>query len=255
MDHIMQACYNSLYFSQMVYPDFDMFESISPNAELHAVSRALSDGPVYITDKVNEHNFKVLRPLVYSDGNILRPDKPLLPLKDCLFLPGSSEPFKAYTISGKTGVILTFNQSLKDSITGNFKPNQIPELKEKRFAVYEYFTKQFRVINSDEALSYKLYAKSPYKLFYIAPISNGNAVFGLINKYDAPAAVLNYETSLHKLKVELYEGGKFLAFVNKQPLSVKVNGKDHTFSFNKGLLTVDMNVNKTLKPVKIEINL
>ena len=73
VNHIEQATFNSLYFAQMVYPDFDMFESINPNAVLHAVTHAINNGPVYITDKINEHNFKVLRPLVYSDGKYFAP--------------------------------------------------------------------------------------------------------------------------------------------------------------------------------------
>jgi raffinose synthase len=48
--HVLMALYNSLYFSQMVYTDFDMFESNHTFATFHAAARAISGGPVYVTD-------------------------------------------------------------------------------------------------------------------------------------------------------------------------------------------------------------
>ena len=43
--HNMMALYNSIYFQQMVFPDFDMFESYNVDAEFHAVARAINNGP------------------------------------------------------------------------------------------------------------------------------------------------------------------------------------------------------------------
>ncbi len=43
--HVMQGVYNSLYFSQMVYTDLDMFQTHNPNAVFHALARALSGDP------------------------------------------------------------------------------------------------------------------------------------------------------------------------------------------------------------------
>ncbi len=253
--HIKQAAFNSLYFSQMVYPDFDMFESISPSAALQAAARALSNGPIYITDKVNEHNFKVLEPLVYSDGKVLRADAPLLPLKKCLFMPDDSVPFQAFSNDGKTGLVLTFYHSKQDSVAGYFKPNEIPALTAEQYAVYEYSGKHFYLVHRDETVPYKLYTKKPYKLFYLAPASHGCAVIGLINKYNAPAAVLKYNITSGDVAATIYEGGKFLAFVRKKPASVKVNGKEFPYDFNAGLLTIEIPVDETPKPVEINIKL
>lgn len=54
----------------MVWPDYDMFQSYHPHAAYHAIARAISGGPVYLTYEPGKQNFKVLWPLIYSDGFI-----------------------------------------------------------------------------------------------------------------------------------------------------------------------------------------
>ena len=45
----------------LVQPDWDMFHSQHPAAELHALARAVSGGPVYVSDYPGKHNFDILR--------------------------------------------------------------------------------------------------------------------------------------------------------------------------------------------------
>jgi hypothetical protein len=53
-------------------PDWDMFHSVHPAAEYHASARAISGGPLYVSDSPGKHNFELLRKLVLPDGSILR---------------------------------------------------------------------------------------------------------------------------------------------------------------------------------------
>ena len=62
-----------------------MFQSTHPCAEFHAASRAISGGPIYVSDSVGKHNFKLLKALVLPDGSILRCQYYALPARDCLF--------------------------------------------------------------------------------------------------------------------------------------------------------------------------
>ena len=250
--HVTQAAFNSLYFSQMVYPDFDMFESISPSAELHAMTRAINNGPVYITDKINEHNFKVLFPLVYSDGKILRASKPLLPTEDCLFRAQDSTQFKAFSMDGNVGLLAIWNIPNITGTIGRFRPTDVYQIKGQQFAVYEYFRKEFIIVNSDQQIQF-LPDNIPYRLYYLIPMSHGSAVIGLVNKYNAPAAVLNSKVSLNEVTATIYEGGNFAAFIRKRPSMVKVNGKEHPFVYQNGMLNVDIAVEGTSKPVNIDI--
>lgn len=252
--HIMQAAFNSLYFSQMVYPDFDMFESISPNATFHAIARAINDGPIYITDKINEHNFKVLFPLVFSDGTILRASKPLLPTEDCLFNFQNTKLFKAFSMDGNVGLLGIWDVSDTVSGVGSFRPKDVHSIKGKQFGVYEYFRKEYMVVDRNQLIHFSI-DKIPYRLYYIIPMSMGSAVIGLVNKYNAPAAVLNSKVSLNEVTATIYEGGKFAAFLRKKPASVKVDGKDHLFDYSNGLLNIDIPIVGKSEHINIDIKL
>lgn len=83
--HIAASAYNSLFLSPLVVPDWDMFQSKHPGADLHAAARAVSGGPVYVSDRPGNHNFDVLKQLVLPDGSILRAQIPARPTRDSLF--------------------------------------------------------------------------------------------------------------------------------------------------------------------------
>lgn len=83
--HMVHCAYNSLWMGNFIHPDWDMFQSTHPCAEFHAASRAISGGPVYVSDCVGQHNFELLKKLVLPDGSILRCQHYALPTRDCLF--------------------------------------------------------------------------------------------------------------------------------------------------------------------------
>ena len=82
---MVHCAFNSLWMGNFIHPDWDMFQSTHPCGEFHAASRAISGGPIYISDSVGEHNFELLRSLVLPDGSILRCEYFALPARDCLF--------------------------------------------------------------------------------------------------------------------------------------------------------------------------
>ncbi|CAI9112710.1 OLC1v1013189C2 [Oldenlandia corymbosa var. corymbosa] len=83
--HMVHCAYNSLWMGNFIQPDWDMFQSTHPCAEFHAASRAISGGPIYVSDSVGSHNFELLKSLVLPDGSILRCQNYALPTRDCLF--------------------------------------------------------------------------------------------------------------------------------------------------------------------------
>lgn len=83
--HIAAVAYNSVFLGEIMLPDWDMFHSLHPAAEYHGSARAISGGPVYVSDAPGKHNFDLLKKLVLPDGSILRARLPGRPTKDCLF--------------------------------------------------------------------------------------------------------------------------------------------------------------------------
>jgi hypothetical protein len=248
--HVLQAVYNSLYFSQMVYTDFDMFQSHNPNATFHAIARALSGGPIYITDRLGQSKFDLLWPLIYSDGKILRSENPLLPTEDCLFQVQDKKLFKAYSSTKGIGLVVVYNCADTDKVEGSFKPSDVQKIAGSNFGVYEHFSKQLMIADAGKEFSVSL-NRMGYKLYYIVPLTGGNAAIGLVNKYNAPASLLEVSNTSTKVSATLYEGGTFAAIVISQPKKVKVNGAIAEYSYTNNLLTIEIPVKE--KNCKVEI--
>lgn len=234
--HVLQAVYNALYFSQMVYPDFDEFQSHNPNAVFHAVARALNNGPIYITDDIGRGNFDVLRPLVYADGRILRADEPLLPAEDCLFQVQDARPFKAFSRVGGTGLLALLNCADADSVTGVFRPSDVHGIRGDRFALYEHFGRTLACAGRGDETRVTL-GRLGCRLYYVIPLEGGKGIVGLTAKYNAPATVRGARIADDAVTFTLCEGGEFAVIAPCAPKSVSVNGTDVQFSYRDGIVT------------------
>ncbi|MFH0758891.1 MAG: Sip1-related alpha-galactosidase [Bacteroidota bacterium] len=235
--HVLMALYNSLYFSQMVYTDFDMFESHNTFAEYHAVARAVSGGPIYVTDTPGKQNFGVLWPLINSDGTILRADQPALLTEDCLFQLQDKKVLKAFSFAGKSGLLAAFNAADADQVKGSFSPSELYGLEGERFAVYEYFSKELMVLEQDEQISLEL-KRMECKYFNLVPIQHEVALIGLIDKYNAPATILDSSITKHKITAKLKGTGTFKALLPSRPDSILLNQNAlSAFTFENGTLT------------------
>jgi hypothetical protein len=233
--HVLQAVYNSLYFSQMVFPDFDQFQSHNPNAVFHAIARAINNGPIYITDNIGEGNFDVLRPLVYSDGRIIRSDDPLLPAEDCLFQVQDPRPFKAFSRAGDAGLLGIWNCADADSVEGSFRPSDVHGIRGEKFALFERLSGAMRYAGRDDVIPVSL-GRLGCRLYYVIPLIDGMAAVGLIDKYNAPATLLQSSVKGGVISAVLYERGKFAAVGPHAPHSVSVNGTEVPFTYSGGLI-------------------
>lgn len=109
--HLVNVAYNSLFIGEICLPDWDMFTTTCEAAELHAAARAVSGGPVYVSDKPGEHDSGLLKRLVLEDGSILRCQRPGRPTRDCLFSNVGGDA---------TNVLKIWNQNLHGGIVGLF---------------------------------------------------------------------------------------------------------------------------------------
>jgi raffinose synthase len=221
--HVLMALYNSLYFSQMVWSDFDMFESHNSGGTFHAVARAISGGPVYVTDIPGEQKFDILWPLIDNTGRILRADKPAMVSEECLFQIQEKKPLKAFSFAGNAGLLAVFNAADADSIEGKISPADVDGIVGNSFAVYEFFSKQLSVLKLTDSKQIKL-SRMGCQYYNIVPVNNGIAIIGLVNKYNATKTILNSKQTNKKIEVRLLEGGTFKALLPSKPISAKVNG-------------------------------
>lgn len=114
--HIVACAFNGAFLSALALPDWDMFHSYAPTSPstpaLHAAARAVSGGPVYVSDAPGCHGFDVLKQLVLPDGGVLRALLPGRPTRDCLFtdvMRDNVTLMKVWNANALTGVVGAFN--------------------------------------------------------------------------------------------------------------------------------------------------
>lgn len=220
--HVLMALYNSLYFGQMVYTDFDMFESDNTYGAYHAAARAISGGPVYVTDLPGKQKFDVLWPLIDGSGRIIRADRPSQLTLDCLFQLQDAKPLKAFSFAGKAGLLAVFNAADADLVEGTISPSDIIGLKGESFAVHEFYSGETSVMKKDELKNVTL-NRMDNAYYNIVPIENGVALMGLVNKYNAPKTILSSDIRKKRIEVHLMDGEttSFVKSANSNEMSVK----------------------------------
>jgi hypothetical protein len=237
--HVLQALYNSLYFSQMVFTDYDMFQSHNPNAVMHALARTLNNGPIYLTDKPGEQNFDLLNKIVYADGRSVRAETSLLPAKECLFQVQEAQLFKAFSKVRTTGLLVLMNLADADEVRGQFSPGDVEGLKGNQFAMYDYFSGKLQVVGRNRQFDVSL-PRMGVGLQYIVPVTNGFAALGLVNKYNAPATIVSEKWNGRKVLLTLYEGGYFKAYCKTKPRNIMIGQNVATFTYRDGIVAVDV---------------
>ncbi|MEL7145125.1 MAG: Sip1-related alpha-galactosidase, partial [Bacteroidota bacterium] len=250
--HLTMAFYNSLYMQQMVYPDFDMFESSNPDAEFHAVARAINNGPIYLTDKPGEQNFDLLKKLCYSDGGLIRPATALTPTADCLFQLQEAKPMKAFSMDGQVGLLGVWNMADIEKVSGTVSASDIADIAGEDFMVYEYFSKRHWKISKSEQIDVEL-PRMGTKLFFFIPVTHDAAPFGLIDKYNAPGTIVEQSVTGNSMTVEVADHGVFSAVVPKSPVSASVDGASTTYNYEDGLITVKSPAIEVRKNHKVSV--
>jgi raffinose synthase len=225
--HTVTSVMNALWFGELTWPDYDMWQTYDQHREYHAVGRAISGGPVYITDKAHRERFQYLWPLVLRDGRLLRMDAPGRPARQSLFTDPvhGGRPLVAFARTGDSGALAVWNvDRFERPQTASLSPADVEGLAGERFAVYEHFHGELNSIAPTDAFSVKL-AGWDVRLYSIVPIHDGFAPLGLTNKYVPPATVHELKYGPNRASFKLAEPGPLLAYSEHAPKAVKVDGK------------------------------
>jgi raffinose synthase len=232
----------SLWFGEFVDPDWDMFQSDHPAGTFHAVLRAVSGGPVYVSDRPGSHDFALLRKLVLSDGRVLRAKHPGRPTLDCLFedVLASDVLLKIWNENDGSWIVGAFNARHRDGadpVEGFVSPSDVPTLRGDDFAVHLHFSGRLVRARRDDRVPLSLPTLGA-EIATIVPIEHGFAALGLADKLNGAAAVT---TRLHKNdgeRVVLKDGGMFHAYSPREPNHVFVDGVATSFEHAAARLSV-----------------
>lgn len=188
-------------------------------AEKNSILRAISGGPIYVSDTLDRSRAEVLKPLVFEDGRILRCDKPAVPTKDCLTKEPttSGKIFKLQNTSNGCGVLAVFNLDAEESaVSGTISPKDVVGLSGEEFAVYEHFSKELRIVKAEESFDLQLNNADEYKLYVIVPLKEGSGMIGRTDKFISPATYTYTKSGV----AELVEDGPY-AYVENYKLVLK----------------------------------
>ncbi|RLB79203.1 MAG: hypothetical protein DRH17_14125, partial [Deltaproteobacteria bacterium] len=138
--HAIYNAYNTLFLNHIVYPDYDMWITYDESSKLHAVLRAFSGGPVYITDReIEKTNIELLSMLTLPNGEVVRVDFPAIPTRDILFENPyiSDKLLKLASRANGVPAVAVFNVSREDKeLEDVIKLDQLPFVVDKENVVY-----------------------------------------------------------------------------------------------------------------------
>lgn len=267
--HMVHCAFNSLWMGNFIHPDWDMFQSTHPCAEFHAASRAISGGPIYVSDSVGKHNFPLLKRLTMPDGTILRCEYYALPTRDCLFdnpLHDGKTMLKIWNLNKYTGVIGAFNcqgggwcretrrnkcaSQFSHKVTAKTNPKDIEWNSGKNpisiegvqaFAMYLQEAKKLVLTKPYENIEMSLEPFN-FELITVAPVTlltGGTsstvrfAPIGLVNMLNTGGAIrsLSYHDDENSVVIGVKGSGEMRVFASVKPRACKIDGNEVAFEY------------------------
>lgn len=205
--NILECAYNGTLQGQYYVNDWDMWWTQDEQAKKNSLCRAISGGPIYVSDKIGRTDGKILEPIMLSSGRILRPDNSAVPSKDCLTADPtrSGKAFKICNRVGKSGVVALFNIDAENrTVEGRITADDVG-LDAGDYAYYEYFSGEAGVLSNGGAIEVSLKDNDEFRMYTLVPYDpSGIAFVGRIDKFIGIKAV----TSVTEGYFEVLEGGK-----------------------------------------------
>jgi len=226
-EHFLQNGYNSVYHGQIYFCDFDMWWTKHESAHQSAILRAVSGGPVYVSDQIGNTIPDELLRLADSKGEVYRCDLNGTICRDNLFSDPSKDGTlaKMFNLSGDAGLVAAFNTDADGkTVSGYVKAEDAEGIVGEEFLCYLSNSDTFKLVKKQDKIPLTL-NKNEGELAVFAPVKDGFAVLGLTEKYVSPATVIYSEPRFALIT----EGGSF-AFYSKDAVnSVTADGKKVPF--------------------------
>ncbi|MCD8182534.1 MAG: glycoside hydrolase family 36 [Bacteroides sp.] len=200
--HLFQSYTNTLLQGQTVWPDHDMFHSCdSICGSLMARSKAISGGPVYLSDSPKEFVKENILPLIDENGKLFRPSAPAIPTPECI-LTNPLQSGKAYRVFAPTGKeavsLICYNLNTNPKykkvtaivcpsdyqLRNSFTKEDVPQA--QHILLYDWERQTAEELTGNKEIELDGFTD---RLFHLCPIRNGWSVVGLQEKYLSPATV------------------------------------------------------------------
>lgn len=230
VQHALDNAYNAVWHSGFYHGDWDMWWTNHPEAVNNQYLRAVSGGPIYVSDRVGETKAELLRPLIFSDGHILQCDRSGMVARDQLFCDVRKEngALKIQNHIGNTGYVACFAicDAQDESERGvDVSPADVPELETldaEQFIAVRISDDKIWPVEQREETTVMVRGRVP-ELLQFTPRDHHVTLLGDLDKC-LPSAVIRQCTRYEdRVIVDLVEGGR-IAYWSEQPHEVWVDG-------------------------------
>lgn len=210
--HLFQSYTNTLLLGQTVWPDHDMFHSCDTVCgTLMARSKAISGGPVYLSDAPGDFIKENIFPLIDKQGKLFRPEAPAVPMPESI-LTNPLWSGKAYRVAAPSGngamTLICYNLNVSPrhqqvqatikkedySLRNSFE--KMSATPEERVLLYNWKSQKAEELS--DSSTFELIGFTD-KLFHLCPIRKGWAVIGIQEKYLSPATVQTISLTENRL--------------------------------------------------------
>ncbi|MCU0858773.1 MAG: hypothetical protein MUC65_10280, partial [Pontiellaceae bacterium] len=224
MKRTIQSFANNMWWGDLLTGDLDMYHTGNQTtAQYLTIARAVSGGPVYISDLPKEFNADLIGRVIFNDGKIIRALAPAVPLPDSLFSDGKKTCYRVIAPTRcKSCAIAAFNFSDQAELTGTISEKDYPcaAAKEQPFdglwpipadglVVFDQEAQTGARLNEDYTYTVN---RMNGKLFTLAPVQEGWAVIGRADKYLGGCTYTIKSCSKNQLELTLDESGPFIIY-------------------------------------------
>ena len=246
--NLLQSAYNGLLQGQFYVNDWDMWWTDDGQAAKNSLCRAISGGPVYVSDQIGRTNPEILKPLILRDGRLLLCDESATPTADCIIgrPTESGKIFKIRNRIGNNGVVAVFNiDAQNQAVSGTLSAAQTG-VADGDYVYYEYFSGDCGVLQKGECLHITLKDNDDFRLYTFVPYNKGGVTpLGRTDLFMGVGAIEAWDGK----NLTVSEGGK-LAFYAKSEIELVVDGRKLATSRRGGLVTVCTEYDQTSVLVK-----
>ncbi len=219
--HLHNSYGNMPWLGQTVWGDYDMFHSEdSVGGRILAVSKAMSGGPVYLSDNPRRFIRTDIIPLCYGDGELLRPLAPAAPLPESLFLDpfAGGQAFRVTApLENESAAIVVYNLTDPEvPVTGYVTQEDYPQatvmmqprrtwrMPSEGLIIYDWYARRSEFLRKKYAFRLERFSD---RLLLLCPVRNGWAMIGRTDKFLSPAAVKVLRSSPSELLFQAREAG------------------------------------------------
>jgi hypothetical protein len=198
-----------------------MFHSSDRVAALPmAISKALSGGPVYLSDQPQNFVKHMIEPLCFDDGRLLRPIAPGAPVEEDIFYsPDENRLLRVIApLRNASAAVAVFHlesnaKNLSTTITPNhyrqsasmIQPMPGPwAVPKEGLLLYDWTTKKAELLGERYEVTMSEFGVS---LMQVSPIYSGWSVIGRIDKYLPAAAITAVSYNPDHLRFQIEEPG------------------------------------------------